>query len=55
MGKNYYLGTVTQKNKNHKETWCYHTDNTVKVFNLAQSLYDGEYLGIIWIWLIPTD
>lgn len=39
--EDYYLGTVTQKNKNHKETWCYHTDNTVKVFNLAQSLYDG--------------
>lgn len=39
--EDYYLGTVTQKNKNHKETWCYHTDNTVKVFNLEQSLYDG--------------
>ena len=39
--EDYYLGTVTQKNKNHKETWCYYTDNTIKVFNLEQSLYDG--------------
>lgn len=39
--EDYYLGTVTQKNKKHEETWCYHTDNTVKVFNLEQSLYDG--------------